>query len=133
MQKRLLQFGGFLGAIAVILGALAAHGLRSKLSSGLITESNLQLFDTAARYQMYHCIALLTMAFLIERFHFKMITWAAYCFIAGIFLFSGSIYLLSTSRLLGLEVSWLGPITPVGGLLFVIGWVLLAMSSMKNK
>lgn len=134
MQKRLLTFGGFLGAISVILGALAAHGLKSKLGTGLITESNLQSFDTAARYQMYHSIALLAMAFLMEKFHTKLIIWATWCFITGIFLFSGSIYILSTSRLMGLEnVNWLGPITPIGGLFFVIGWVFLALSGLKNK
>lgn len=133
MQKKLLLFGGFLGAISVILGALAAHGLKSKLGTGLITESNLQAFDTAARYQMYHSITLLASSFLIEKFHVKLITWAAYCFIIGIFLFSGSIYILSTWRLLGLEnVQWLGPVTPIGGLFFVFGWVFLAISGLKK-
>lgn len=126
--------GGFLGALSVVLGALAAHSLKSKLDTGLITESNLQAFDTAARYQMYHSLALLAMAFLVEKFNPKLIIPAAYCFITGIILFSGSIYILSTSKLLGLEhVHWLGPVTPMGGLLFVIGWVLLAISGIKNK
>lgn len=134
MQKRLLQFGGFSGAIAVSLGAMAAHGLKSKLETGLITESNLQSFDTAARYQMYHSIVLLALAFLIERFHVKLISSAAYCFMIGIILFSGSIYILSTSKLMGLEnVHWLGPITPIGGLFFVCGWILLAIAGIKNK
>src|SRR3569832_1481021 len=101
MQKRLIQFGGFSGALSVTLGALAAHGLKSKLDTGLITEANIQAFDTAARYQMYHSIALQAMAFLIEKFHVRLITGAAYCFLTGILLFSGSIYILSTSRLMG--------------------------------
>jgi uncharacterized membrane protein YgdD (TMEM256/DUF423 family) len=67
MQNKLLQFSGFSGAIAVSLGALGAHGLKSKLETGLITESNLQAFDTAVRYQMYHSIALLAKAFLIKK------------------------------------------------------------------
>ena len=134
MQKRLLQFSGFSAAISVSLGALAAHGLKSKLETGLITETNLQSFDTAARYQMYHSIALLVMALLIEKFHTKLISSAAYCFMTGIVLFSGSIYILSTARLLGLEnVQWLGPVTPIGGLLFVFGWILLAFAGMKQK
>jgi uncharacterized membrane protein YgdD (TMEM256/DUF423 family) len=134
MQKRLLQFSGFSAALSVILGALAAHGLKSKLETGLITESNLQSFDTAARYQMYHSLALLAMTFLIERFSVKWITSAAYCFMIGIVLFSGSIYILSTSKLMGLgNVQWLGPITPIGGLFFVLGWILLALSGIKNK
>lgn len=134
MQKRLLQFAGVSGAISVSLGAMAAHGLKSKLETGLITETNLQAFDTAARYQMYHSLALLAMAFLIEKFHVKFISYAAWCFMIGIVLFSGSIYILSTSKLMGLEnVRWLGPVTPIGGLFFVSGWLLLAFSTIKNK
>lgn len=134
MQKRLLQFSGFSAAVSVSLGAMAAHGLKSKLATGLITETNLQSFDTAARYQMYHSLALLSIIFLIEKFHVKLISSAAYCFMAGIVLFSGSIYILSTSRLLGLEnVQWLGPVTPLGGLFFVLGWILLALAGIKKQ
>jgi uncharacterized membrane protein YgdD (TMEM256/DUF423 family) len=134
MQKRLLQFGGFSGAIAVSLGAMAAHGLKSKLETGLITESNLQTFDTAARYQMYHSIALLIMALLTDKFDAKSITRAGYCMMTGIVLFSGSLYILATSRLLGLEhVEWLGPVTPVGGLFFIFGWALLAVAGLKKN
>jgi uncharacterized membrane protein YgdD (TMEM256/DUF423 family) len=134
MQKRLLQFGGFSGAIAVSLGAMAAHGLKSKLETGLITEANLQTFDTAARYQMYHSIVLLVMALLIDKFDAKSITRAGYCLMTGIVLFSGSLYILATSRLLGLEhVEWLGPVTPIGGLFFILGWVLLIIASFKKK
>ncbi len=134
MQKRLLLFSGFSGAIAVSLGALGAHGLKEKMKEGLITMDNLQAFDTAARYQIYHSIALLAMAFLIDKFSVKLISSAAYCFMIGTVLFSGSIYILSTSSLLGLEnVRWLGPITPIGGLFFVTGWVLVAVAGIKNK
>ncbi|HSH68008.1 MAG TPA: DUF423 domain-containing protein [Bacteroidia bacterium] len=134
MQNKLLQFSGFSGAIAVSLGALGAHGLKSKLETGLITESNLQAFDTAVRYQMYHSIALLAMAFLINKLNKKSITTAAYCFMAGIVFFSGSIYILSTSTLLGLEnVKWLGPFTPIGGLFFVYGWIMLAVCGIKKQ
>jgi uncharacterized membrane protein YgdD (TMEM256/DUF423 family) len=134
MQKRLLQFSGFSGVIAVSLGAMAAHGLRSKLETGLITETNLQTFDTAARYQMYHSIVLLIMALLIDKFDVKCVTRAGYCLMIGIVLFSGSLYLLSTAQLLGLgQVRWLGYITPFGGLFFIFGWLFLAVAGMKKN
>jgi uncharacterized membrane protein YgdD (TMEM256/DUF423 family) len=134
MQKRLLLFAGIFGAIAVSLGALGAHGLKEKMREGLMTLDSLQAFDAAARYQMYHSIALLAMAFLIEKFSVKLISAAAYCFIIGIILFSGSVYILSTSDLLGLaNVRWLGPITPIGGLFFVSGWILLGIAALKKN
>lgn len=133
MQKKLLIISGIFGALAVSLGAMAAHGLKSKLETGLITETNLQTFDTAAKYQMYHSIAILALAFLIEKFSAKLITAAAYCFTAGIVFFSGSLYLLATSKLLGLgEVSWFGPVTPIGGLFFISGWILIAIAGLKK-
>lgn len=134
MQKRLLQFSGISGAIAISLGALGAHGLKQKMQEGLIDLDHLQAFDTAARYQIYHSIALLAMAFLIEKFSVKLVSLAAYCFMIGIVLFSGSLYILSTSTLLGLgDVKWLGPITPIGGLFFITGWISLAIAGMKNN
>lgn len=134
MQKRLLLFAGISGAIAVSLGALGAHGLKNKMKEGLMTLDSLQAFDTAARYQIYHSIALLAIAFLIDKFSVKLISSAAYCFMIGIVLFSGSLYILSTSNLLGMEnVRWLGPVTPIGGLFFVMGWVLMAIAGINNK
>jgi uncharacterized membrane protein YgdD (TMEM256/DUF423 family) len=134
MQKKLLLLAGIFGAIAVSLGALGAHGLKEKMKEGLISPDSLQAFDAAARYQMYHSITLLAMAFLIEKFSVRLISASAYCFIIGIILFSGSIYILSTSYLLDLEnVRWLGPITPVGGLFFVFGWILLGIAGLKKN
>ena len=134
MQKRFLVFSGFSGAIAVALGAMAAHFLRSKLDSGLITELNLQTFETAARYQMYHSIVLLAVALFADKFNHKLIHKAGYCFMAGIVLFSGSLYLLATANLIGLTaINWLGPITPIGGFFFISGWILLAFAGLKKK
>jgi len=133
MKKRLIVFSGFSGAIAVALGAMAAHFLKSKLESGLITETNLQTFETAARYQMYHSIALLATALLFDSIHSKLLTKAAYCFMIGIILFSGSLYLLSTAGMMGItNIKWLGPITPIGGLFFITGWLLLAVAGMRG-
>jgi uncharacterized membrane protein YgdD (TMEM256/DUF423 family) len=133
MQKRLLQFSGFSGAIAVSLGALGAHGLKEKMKGGLLSLDSLQAFDTATRYQMYHSIALLLMALLLDKFDSRLITRAAYCMMIGIVLFSGSLYILSTAGLFGLEhVAWLGPITPIGGLFFIFGWIFLAVAGIKK-
>lgn len=134
MKKQFLIFSGFSGAIAVALGAMGAHFLKSKLETGLITEANLQAFETAVKYQVYHSIALLIIALLSDKLNSKLLPKAGYCFMAGIVLFSGSLYLLSTSTLLGLtKMRWLGPITPIGGLFFIAGWLLLAFAGMKKS
>ena len=134
MQKRFLIFSGFSGAIAVAFGAMGAHFLKSKLETGLIAESNLQTFDTAVRYHIYHSIALLAVALLADKFNDKLIPKVGYCFMAGIVLFSGSLYLLATAGLLGFKnIHWLGPITPIGGLFFIAGWLLLAFAGMKKN
>ncbi len=133
MKKRFILFSGFSGAIAIALGAMAAHFLKSKLETGLITELNLQTFETAARYQMYHSIALLAIALMYGELNSKLIVKAGYCFMIGIVLFSGSLYLLSTANLIGLtSFAWLGPITPIGGLFFITGWLLIAFSALKK-
>lgn len=133
MKKRLLAFSGFSGAVAVALGAMGAHFLKQKLETGIISINSLQAFETAVKYQLYHTFALLAVILLHENFHQKMLQKAGYCFMIGIVLFSGSLYLLSTAELTGLSnIRWLGPITPIGGLFFIAGWVLLALAGMKN-
>lgn len=134
MQKRILQFSGFSGAIAVSLGALAAHGLKSKYQAGLISESNLQAFETAARYQLYHSIALLVLVLFFDKLNTSLLIKTAYCFMFGIILFSGSLYILSTAPLIGLtNIQWLGPITPIGGIFFIAGWVTLAFNGIRSN
>lgn len=134
MKKQFLIFSGFSGAIAVALGAMGAHFLKSQLETGLITETNLQTFEIAVKYQVYHSIALLIIALLSDKLNSKLLPKAGYCFMAGIVLFSGSLYLLSTSTLLSLtSMRWLGPITPIGGLFFISGWLLLAFAGMKKQ
>ena len=134
MQKRFLVFSGFSGAIGVALGAMAAHFLKSKLETGLITDSNLQAFETAAKYQLYHSLALFAIAIFVDKFDSKLISKAGYCFMAGIVLFSGSLYLLTTAKLMGLgDMRWLGPITPIGGIFFIAGWLLIAFAGMKKN
>ncbi|MDO9185163.1 MAG: DUF423 domain-containing protein [Bacteroidia bacterium] len=134
MQKRFLIFGGFSAAMAVALGAMGAHFLKSKLESGLITETNLQTFETAVKYQFYHSIAIFMVVLLADRFNDKVFQKAGYCFMLGIVFFSGSLYLLSTANLLGLSsVKWVGPVTPIGGLFFITGWILLALAGLKKR
>jgi len=104
------------------------------LASGLITEANLQAFETAAKYQLYHSLALFAIAIFVDKFDSKLISKAGYCFMAGIVLFSGSLYILTTAKLMGLgDLRWLGPITPIGGLFFITGWLLIAFAGMKKK
>lgn len=132
MNKRVLLFSGFSGAVVVALGAMGAHFLKSKLETGLITETNLVTFDTAVKYQMYHTIVLLVIALCADRI--RLARTAAFCFGTGIVLFSGSLYLLATAGLLGLgSVSWLGPVTPFGGIFFMAGWVCLSISAVTFR
>lgn len=133
MQKRLIQFAGISGAIGVALGAMAAHFLKGKMELGEITLNELQAFETGTRYQIYHSILLLSIALFYDKLSSKLVSKAVYCFMAGIVLFSGSLYLLSTGKLMGItSVRWLGPITPIGGLFLITGWLLTAFSGNKK-
>src|SRR5690606_6043249 len=126
---------GLLGAVAVAFGALGAHALKNQLSTGLITADQLNGFDTAVKYQMYHTLAMLAIVLLKQQVGTVKLLNAAYTlFFWGIILFSGSLYLLCTRGLSGLEwLRVLGPITPLGGLLFIGGWLCLAISVFKKK
>ncbi|HEX8515694.1 MAG TPA: DUF423 domain-containing protein [Bacteroidia bacterium] len=134
MQKRLIRFAGISGALGVALGAMAAHYLKSRMESGDISLNELQAFETASRYQIYHSITLLIIALMYDRFGTKYIAKGAYSFMAGIVLFSGSLYILSTAKLMGIEsVRWLGPVTPIGGLFLIAGWLFTGFSALKSK
>ena len=129
MQKTFLLFSGISGATAVILGALGAHALQS-----LIMPEQLQSFETGVKYQVYHTLAIMLVIILNDKLKSKYLNFAAYSFITGIFLFSGSIYLLSTRNLLGIETwTFLGPITPMGGLAFICGWIFIFISGWKMR
>ncbi|TMO05262.1 DUF423 domain-containing protein [Pseudoalteromonas sp. S327] len=107
--------------LSVMLGAFAAHGLKSRL-----TEYSLGVFKTAAEYQMVHGLALIAVAILIK--WGINLTMAGGFFIGGTLLFSGSLYLLALSGM-----KWLGPITPLGGLCFIIGWVVILVQVARFK
>ena len=123
----LAQFiGALYGLLAVIFGAFGAHVLKKSFS-----EDQLKSFETGVKYQMYHAILLVVLSFnlnLETAIEKNMI----YCFIIGTFLFSFSIYGLTLSASKGRKLKALGPITPLGGLLLVIGWGLLLYSFVRN-
>lgn len=132
-DKKLITIGS-LGAIAVAFGALGAHFLKAKVALGLMTIDQLNAFDTGVKYQMYHTIMLFALFLLAKHTNHKFINWAYNCFIIGIVMFSGSLYLLCTRTLFHTEwLTFLGPITPLGGLFFIAGWVLLAMLGLTKS
>jgi uncharacterized membrane protein YgdD (TMEM256/DUF423 family) len=124
MKKSFLSAGALLAAIAVIGGAFGAHFLKTKLSA-----ESLQTFETGIRYQFYHALALLAAGIVYKEFSGKLVKWAGYLFISGIILFSGSLYILCAAPLM----KWLGPVTPLGGLCFISGWLLLAYAFIKKN
>lgn len=130
IPKQLITIGLF-GAISVALGALGAHALKNQIPSGLITPDQLNGFDTAVKYQMYHTLAMLLMVILNKELNNKFLKLAYHLFFWGIILFSGSLYFLCTRNLMGADwLKFLGPITPIGGILFVAGWLMLIVAVM---
>ena len=119
MERVFFGLGSISAGLAVALGAFAAHGLRSRISP-----EALQTFETGARYQMYHALALLAVAWAATRWPGGTVTAAGWLFVAGTLLFSGSLYLLAVT---GVRV--LGAITPFGGLAFILGWLALAWAA----
>ena len=116
MDRTFLLIGSILGFLGVVFGAFGAHALRSRLSAEMLA-----VFETAVRYQMYHTFAVLIVAAAIGRIgDAAWLVLAGWFFVAGILLFSGSLYALAFTG-----VGMLGAVTPVGGLLFLIGWACL--------
>jgi uncharacterized membrane protein YgdD (TMEM256/DUF423 family) len=119
VDRVFLSVGGLSGCLAVAAGAFGAHALRERLSADL-----LDVFQTGATYQMYHALALVAVGILLPRFSIGGSPWlnaAGWLFLAGTLLFSGSLYALALSG-----VRWLGAITPLGGVAFLLGWLALA-------
>jgi len=126
MKSRYITTGASLALIAVLLGAFGAHILKEKISL-----TDLQSFETGLRYQMYHALAIILLGLITDRFKHLFLTIGFWLFLAGTVLFSGSIYLLSTRELTGFFWTWLGPITPIGGLMLIVGWVMLILTGTK--
>lgn len=125
MTRIFIAIAAVLAGIAVAAGAFASHALKEKL-----TERALDVFETGARYQMYHALALLMVALLLSRAEAAQTPLIASgsAFIVGIALFSGSLYALSLSG-----IKWLGAIAPLGGAAFIIGWGCLAIAALSFK
>ncbi len=125
---------GFSGALAVALGALGAHALKNQLPGGLITQDQLNGFDTGVKYHMYHTLAMMAVLMMGDKLHKTYARWAYGLFLAGILLFSGSLYFLCTRGLMGAEwLRFLGPVTPLGGICFVAGWLSIGLAGFKKS
>ncbi|AZR41642.1 proline--tRNA ligase [Marinobacter salarius] len=118
-----LVLGALFALLAVMAGAFGAHGLR-----GVIDERGLEVFQTAVTYQIYHSLALILVAILpVAGLSRRLLGIAAGFFVAGILLFSGSLYLLVLT-----DLRWMGPVTPVGGIGFMVGWILVLMAGFRR-
>ncbi|ESU28479.1 hypothetical protein FLJC2902T_18460 [Flavobacterium limnosediminis JC2902] len=122
MKETVLAFGALYAGLAVIFGAFGAHALKKRMSDDL-----LKSFETGVKYQMYHAIVLLILPQLLT-FETALEQSIGWCFIIGILLFSFSIYGLCLTAMNGNKWRFLGPVTPLGGLLLVIGWMTLLFS-----
>jgi uncharacterized membrane protein YgdD (TMEM256/DUF423 family) len=122
MDRIFFPLGAVSGLISVAVGAFGAHALRHRISPEYLTA-----FETAARYQMYHALALLAAAWAASRWPGALPKWAGWCFVAGTVLFSGSLYALALTG-----VRWLGAATPLGGVAFMLGWICLALSGLRR-
>jgi uncharacterized membrane protein YgdD (TMEM256/DUF423 family) len=122
--------GAFFGGLGVTLGAFGAHGLQSITQDEKIIHG----FQTGVQYQVYHALALLATALIYERMPHRFIKWAGNCFVTGIVLFSGSLYLLTWLKIQesGL-VKIAGPVTPLGGVFFIAGWLLMWIGVMRKR
>ena len=114
--------GAILLALAIVLGAFGAHIIKSKISS-----EDLAIFEIGVRYHIYHAIGLMVVGLIGFHVHQNIIDIPALIITAGIIIFSGSLYILVLTG-----VRWMGSITPIGGLLFIIGWILLAVNLIRN-
>lgn len=123
MARQFLTLAAVSGFLAVALGAFGAHGLRERL-----TPDMLAIFEVGVRYQMYHALALLGVALAIERWPSGPLAIAGWSFVIGTLIFSGSLYVLTMTGM-----RWLGAITPLGGVAFLVGWAALAWAAWSGR
>ena len=130
MHKNYLAAAAILGGLAVAAGAFGAHGLESITKD----EKILRGFRTGVEYQLFHALALLAVAGFYDKFPGNWIKWGGTCFITGIILFSGSLYLLTFFKIQGSgAVRVLGPVTPLGGMFLIAGWLCLLIAAVKKS
>lgn len=123
-----IKIAGLFGFLAVAIGAMGAHALKPYL-----TDVQRQTYETAVQFHFYHTIALLvTGVWMQSKPQLSSLKWASWSFAIGIVFFSGSLYLLASRELLRFSVLWMGPITPVGGVLFMLGWVSLVVAAFQT-
>jgi uncharacterized membrane protein YgdD (TMEM256/DUF423 family) len=128
MQKLFLLIGTVLAGLAVALGAFGAHGLKK-----LVDTETVGIYQTGVQYQMYHALALLVIGILGERIASNLLGYAGFLFIAGIVLFSGSLYLIASLKAMNKAIfPGIGIMTPIGGLLFILGWIVLLIAIIKK-
>lgn len=128
MHKLFLIIGTLLAGLAVGLGAFGAHGLKK-----FVDAETVGIYQTGVQYQMYHALALLALGLLAERYTSTLLHYAGFMFLAGVVLFSGSLYLIASMKAMNKVVtSGIGIMTPIGGLFFILGWVLLLIALIKK-
>jgi uncharacterized membrane protein YgdD (TMEM256/DUF423 family) len=127
LQKQMIQSGAILAGTAVALGALSTHYLKA-----YVTEVSVATFQTAARYQFYHALAILIVGGMLRRIHEKYARQIFQLFIGGIIIFSGSLYIIATKDLTFRDkINWVGGLTPFGGLALIGGWLVLGLKGYK--
>ena len=127
MNKSIVIIGIVMLVIAIVLGAFGAHALKEHL-----TLEKLNTFEVGVRYQVYHGLAFLILGFSADKFQFSLKLPTRLIFV-GVLMFSGSIYFLAIQEMLGVSLKFLGPITPLGGLLMITGWLLFMVKIMRSK
>ena len=128
MFKIHLILGSILAGLGVILGAFGAHGLKQHVAPELVAT-----YQTGVQYQMYHAFAVLIVGVLLDRQPSNLLNWAGIFFILGIVLFSGSLYFLVSLKAMNkVGISGIGLITPIGGVMFVVGWILLLIAVIRK-
>jgi len=129
MHKGFIRTAAIIGLLSVALGAFAAHALKESISDYAVN-----IFETGVRYQFYHVFALLAAGLLYKEFPNRFIKWSGIFFITGMTLFSGSLYFLTYIKGAVMPgYKWIGAITPIGGLAFILGWLSLFLGLIKNK
>ncbi len=121
-ERTFALLGALFGLLGVAFGAFGAHALRARLAT-----ADLEIFETAVRYQMYHALALFAVAWAATQWESPLFGWSGWLFVGGVVVFSGSLYLLVLT-----DTRWLGAVTPLGGVALLGGWLLLGLGVFRG-